>query len=408
MAQLILAVNAGSSSLKCTLFQNNDSLDRIVSIEISGLNSSDPASVEIRKGSEKEEKEDKNIKNHDDAFRRVLQLLEKDESVPGIQHAEKIIAAHRIVHGGDFEHDVEINDETYHYLEKLEELAPLHNASALAIIQSCSRELPKAKNVACFDSVFHQTMPEAVKTYMIDPEHAKEKGLRKYGFHGISYKSILRSVSHHLQKPEEETSLIVLHLGSGASVCAIQNGKSIETSMGLTPLSGLPGSSRSGDVDPTLVFHFTSDAGQLSSKSTKELHITNAEEILNKKSGWAALTGTSDFSKIGVPSATGANRLAFDIFVDRIVGFIGNYYVKLSGKVDAIVFAGGIGERSAYLRQQVCQRCECLGLGALGNKENEKKMEGAVLDITEKETNKILVCHTDEEAEMARSCRENF
>lgn len=134
--------------------------------------------------------------------------------------------------------------------------------------------LPKATNVACFDSQFHHTMPEAVRTYPINQKIAKANGLRKYGFHGISYAFITRSVAAYLQKPEEQTNIIALHLGSGASACAIKNGKSLNTSMGLTPLTGLPGATRSGDVDPSLVFHYANNVGALSPSSTKDLHIS--------------------------------------------------------------------------------------------------------------------------------------
>jgi len=162
----------------------------------------------------------------------------------------------------------------------LTDLAPLHNASALAIIKACTKALPKAKNIAYFDSSFHATIPEAIRTYPIDPEIAKKNKLRKYGFHGISYAFITRSVAGYLQKPESETNIIALHLGSGASASAIQNGKSLDNSMGLTPLAGLPGATRSGDVDPSLIFHFTHDAGKPSRSSSKEMHISQVGDAL--------------------------------------------------------------------------------------------------------------------------------
>jgi len=169
--------------------------------------------------------------------------------------------------------------------------------------------------------------------------------------------------------------------------------------MGLTPVSGLPGGTRTGDIDPSLVFHFTSDAGNLSRSSTKELHITNAEEILNKKSGWKAITGTADFSEIAIPHATGSHKLAFDIVIDRIVGYVGNYYVKLGGQVDALVFSGGIGESSAYLRQKVVERVQCLGFEISKNR-NDADFDQDVTEISPS-GGKVLVCKTDEEEEMA-------
>lgn len=210
---------------------------------------------------------------------------------------------------------------------------------------SCMTQLPKVKNIAIFDSAFHQHMPDYIKTYAINQKIAQDRGLRKYGFHGISYSDITRTVAEHLQKKPSEVNIIALHLGSGASACAIKNGLSIDTTMGLTPVSGLPGGSRSGYVDPSLIFHYTSTASKMSPSSTKDLHISEAEEILNKQSGWRALAGTPDFSKIADPNGPDSHKLAFNIFIDRIIGYVGAYFVKLEGKVDALVFAGGVGKR---------------------------------------------------------------
>ncbi len=272
-----------------------------------------------------------------------------------------------------------------------------HNASAVAIIQSCMRQLPNVKNVASFDSAFHQHMPDYVKTYAIDQKVAKEKGLRRYGFHGISYSYIMRTVAEYLRKKSSALNIIVLHLGSGASACAIKDGKSIDTSMGLTPLSGLPGSSRSGDIDPSLIFHYSSSASKMSSSSSKNIHISEAEKILNKLSGWKALAGTADFSEIANPDAPASHKLAFDIFVDRVVGYVGSYFVKLDGKVDALVFSGGIGEKSALLRERVVQKCSCLGF-ALDGDRNIDLGQDRVMEIGKGEISTTLVCKTDEQA----------
>ena len=247
-------------------------------------------------------------------------------------------------------------------------------------------------------------MPSHATTYAIDQKIAKEKGLRKYGFHGISYSYILRAVSKHLGKDVSQTSIIALHLGSGASACAIQNGKSIDTTMGLTPVSGLPGGSRSGDIDPSLIFHYTSNVSKMSHSSTKEVHITEAEEILNKQSGWKALAGTTDFSKIADPHAPESHKLALGIFIDRIVGYVGSYYVKLDGKIDAVVFAGGIGEKSALLRKRVIATCACLGFTTDDDK-NEAETEGSVVDISGSGSIRTLICETDEEASMGAFTR---
>lgn len=246
-------------------------------------------------------------------------------------------------------------------------------------------------------------MPVHVKSYAIDQKIAKEKGLRKYGFHGLSYSYILRQVATFLKKDIPQTSIIALHLGSGASACAIKDGKSVDTTMGLTPVSGLPGGTRSGDIDPSLIFHYTSDVSKLSPASTKDLHISTAEEVLNKKSGWKALTGTSDFAEISKPDAPETHKLAMNVFVDRIVGYVGSYYVKLGGRVDALVFAGGIGEKSAYLRQLVVQQCACLGF-TIDESANDQYQGGEkVTDIGTSQQIRTLVCETDEDYEMAHN-----
>jgi acetate kinase len=395
-SQIILAINAGSSSLKITLFEEKDKkLTSLANCEISSINQP-PAKRKYVCGPTKTTTE-VDVSSHEDAFSHCLQSFLDEKSLTQVRGPSSITyACHRVVHGGDFASDQLITTDTFHKIEKLEDLAPLHNASAVTIIRSAFKQLPDAKQVACFDSVFHHTLPLAVSSYAIDQKIAKAKGLRKYGFHGISYAYILRAVSAHLQKPPAETSVLALHLGSGASMCAIKNGQSIDTTMGLTPVSGLPGGSRSGDIDPSLIFHYTSEASKLSPSSTKELHISQAEDILNKQSGWKALTGTSNFAEIAAEDAPETHKLAMDIFVDRIVGYVGNYFVKMGGELDAVVFAGGIGEKSAMLRRVVVERCKCLGFEIDGGK-NEKPGEGAVVDIGRGGKIRTLICETDEE-----------
>jgi acetate kinase len=284
-----------------------------------------------------------------------------------------------------------------------------HNAPALSIVRAVTSQLPNATNIAYFDSSFHSTIPPHISTYPISPKIATHNQLRKYGFHGLSYAFILRSVANYLHKPAAETNLIALHLGSGASACCIKEGKSFDTSMGLTPLAGLPGATRSGSIDPSLVFHYTHDAGKPSPLSSKEMHITTAEEILNKKSGWRALTGTTDFGAITTRAQRGEpeSKLAFDIFVDRILGFVGGYYVRLGGEVDALVFAGGIGEKGAALRRAVVGQAKCLGF-VLDEERNENVGEDVVEEISAKESrHRVLVCKTDEQLEMARGVVED-
>ncbi|KAH7403526.1 acetate kinase-like protein [Cadophora sp. MPI-SDFR-AT-0126] len=411
MSKIILSINAGSSSVKISIYtaSSGEEPKELAETQIDGL-TSPPPQLKYTRGSQsvsKDKKLEEKIASQKDAFKYMLDMLINDSEFSHITKQEDIaIVCHRVVHGGDFEIPQIINDETYHKLEALTDLAPLHNASALEIVHHCIKEMPKTRNVAVFDSEFHQTIPEHIRTYPINQEIARKNKLRKYGFHGISYSFITRSVAAYLGKKESETSLIVLHLGSGASACAIKNGKSYDTSMGLTPLAGLPGATRSGSVDPSLVFHYASDVGKLSPNSTAELHISRAEEILNKESGWKALTGTTNFGTI-TSSDDPKMKLAFDIFLDRILNYIGGYYVILNGKVDALVFAGGIGEKSDLLRRRVAEETACLGF-QIDLEANKKPIKDVVQSVgKDGARHKLLVCQTDEQFEMARYCSVN-
>ncbi|KAL0936625.1 acetate kinase [Colletotrichum truncatum] len=408
--KVILAINAGSSSVKISVYsaEPKQSPHQIAETVVSGL-TAPPAQVSYTRGGvevKKSEDLEDNVATQDDAFRVLLKTLIDDPELPQIKQKDDVaLTCHRIVHGGDYPCSQIITQDTYHHLEELSDLAPLHNGPALKIVKSCVEQLPDAVNVACFDTQFHSTIPEHVRTYPINQQIAKKNHLRKYGFHGISYSFITRSVSGYLKKDPKELNIIALHLGSGASACAIRNGQSWDTSMGLTPVAGLPGATRSGSVDPSLVFHYASDVGKLSPNSTSELHLTEAEEILNKQSGWKSLTGTTNFGVIAA-SDEPTHKLAFDIFVDRICGFIGTYFVALSGQVDALVFAGGIGEKSGKLRKRVVEQCACLGF-TIDDERNSEKIESTVQEVSKQECkSRTLVCRTDEQFEMARQCTE--
>ncbi|KAI0159540.1 acetate kinase [Xylariaceae sp. FL1272] len=410
--KVLLSINAGSSSVKVSAYTVSQSQEpiKLAEISVSGL-TAPPTQLSYTRGDEtvaKGRKVSDKAESQDEAFKIVLKTLTGDSSLSEISQKSDIgIACHRIVHGGDYTRSKMINHDTYHHLEELTDLAPLHNASALQIVKSCVEELPDAVNVACFDSQFHAAIPEHVRTYPIDPEIATKKQLRKYGFHGISYSFITRSVADFLGKDQGDLNIIALHLGSGASACAIKRGKSLDNSMGLTPVAGLPGATRSGSVDPSLVFHYTSEAAKLSHSSTKHLHISRAEEILNKESGWKALTGTTNFGEITSDLKNPKFKLAFDVFVNRILNYVGSYYVALGGKVDALVFAGGIGEKSDVLRSAVVAQASCLGF-EIDDSANAKEIEDVVQDIGKKEArHRTLVCLTDEQFEMARTCAED-
>ncbi|TFY79596.1 hypothetical protein EWM64_g4412 [Hericium alpestre] len=422
---LILSLNSGSSSLKISLYrrvsaghiEDTPDANPVTLLLISSIESisSEPTfSFSVADGDSisPDTRSVKNeaapdIKDHATAFAHFLDYL-KSEAL--IEREEIVHVCHRIVHGGDYFKPITINAESYHYIERLSDLAPLHNGAALTIIEACIEALPKANSIAYFDTAFHHYMPQHIRSCAINQEMAHKKGLRKYGFHGLSYAYILRAVARHLGKPPSETTLIVLHLGSGASACGIQAGKSLDTSMGLTPVSGLPGATRSGAIDPTLIFHYTHRAGRLSHEKSlaRNVSVTTAEEILNTKAGWKALTGTADWRGVTRMWADGepAGVLAFELFVDRILNYIGSYWLKMGGadKVDALVFSGGIGERSVELRKIVAEKCTCLGFAVdEGRNEGVDGVKGKVVEIG-KEPMKVLVCRTDEQLEMAREC----
>lgn len=415
MPQIILSINSGSSSLKISVYKSPPSPStttdpiQLAEAEISGL-TAPPSILKYTRGSHSikgQELED--IKAQEQAFDYILDFLTKDEGLEELKRKEDVgFTCHRVVHGGDYARSQVIDEGTYHHIEELSDLAPLHNLPALAIVKTASKLLLHAKNIAYFDSAFHASIPPYVHTYPIDQAVAKKNKLRKYGFHGISYAFIVNAVSTYLQKPPSSLNIIALHLGSGASACCIQAGQSLDTSMGLTPLSGLPGATRSGSIDPSLMFHFTHSAGKPSRASAGGLHITQAEEILNKQSGWKALTGTTDFGQISKGERE-VDRLAFEIFVDRIVGFVGGYFVKLGGELDALVFAGGIGEKGVKLREEVVRRIGCLGFKIDGERNRGVgEVEGVVVDVGEDGARyRTLVCRTDEQLQMARGMLED-
>ncbi|ESZ97020.1 acetate kinase [Sclerotinia borealis F-4128] len=414
MTKIILSINSGSSSIKISVFSATSSDQPptpLAETQIDGLTSPPPTLTYMRSGTSihKHLPLTQDIPDQKAAFQYLLDLLLHDSSFPQITHVSDIsLASHRVVHGGDYQTSKLTTHETYQHLSALSDLAPLHNASALSIISHCISVLPSTRNIAVFDSAFHASLPAHISTYPINQTIARKNGLRKYGFHGISYAFITRSVAEFLGKEEAETNIIALHLGSGASACAVKGGKSWDTSMGLTPLAGLPGATRSGSLDPSLVFHYATNVGKLSPNSTTSLHISRAEEILNKESGWKSLTGTTNFATITTSACSSSPdpkmKLAFDIFVDRILSYIGHYYVSLHGNVDALVFAGGIGEKSEVLRRRVVEEVGCLGF-EIDEKANGREMRGVVQDVgKEGARHRTLVCRTDEQFEMARHC----
>lgn len=304
---------------------------------------------------------------------------------------------HRVVHGGErFFDSALITDDVLDGIEACVDLAPLHNPANLAGIRAAMASLPELPHVAVFDTAFHTRMPARARTYALDAETASAHGIRRYGFHGTSHAYVAELAAKHLGRPLDELRLVTCHLGNGASVCAIEFGHSVETSMGMTPLEGLVMGTRCGDVDPGVVIHLC-----------KELGVDAADELLNCKSGLAGLSGLgNDLRDIEAHAADGheGSRRAISVFSHRVRKYIGAY-VAVMGSIDAVVLTGGIGENAATMRRRILQSLDVFGL-VLDEHVNEDCRvddETPVADIsTHNSRTKALVIATNEEAHIAQ------
>jgi len=342
----ILVLNAGSSSLKYKLF-----IDKVLSIE--GL-------IE-------------NITNYHKGIEEVEQRLQKEANIDNLSSLD--VVGHRVVHGGEiFKESVVIDREVIETIKSLIPLAPLHNPANLEGILMISEIAPTLKQVAVFDTAFHQTLPPKAYHYALPYELYKESGIRRYGFHGTSHQFVAKEASKILGKNLNKTSLITLHLGNGASLSAIKNGKSIDTSMGFTPLEGLMMGTRSGDIDPAILFYLAREYGY---------SIEQLDTMLNKKSGLLGICHQNDMRQIHTMIKDGNSnaKLALEMFVYRIKKYIGAYYAIL-GKVDALIFTGGIGENDKITRELI--------------------LNGLPFEIPS------LVIKTDEELAIALECEQKF
>jgi acetate kinase len=391
----VLVVNCGSSSLKYQLIDmETEEVMAKGYLERIGI---DGSFLTHRVGEEKY-KIEKEIKNHKDGLELVIeQLLHKDYGV--IKDLSEIDAiGHRIVHGGEkFTKSVLINDEVVKGIEEAIEFAPLHNPAHLQGITACMEKLPGKPNVAVFDTAFHQTMPEKAYMYAIPYEYYEKYKIRKYGAHGTSHKFVANRVAEIMGKPIEDLKIISCHLGQGASLCAVDGGKSIDTSMGLTPLAGVPMGSRSGDVDPSVLTYLM---------DKEKISPSEMNTVLNKKSGKLGLSGVSiDDRDIEAAAKEGNKRaqLAIDNFVYQVVGYIGRFAAQMKG-VDVITFEAGIGENGIDVRKEICDY-----LGYLGVKIDEEKnnCRGKEVEISTPDSKvKVYVVPTNEELMIARETME--
>ncbi|MFD1708490.1 acetate kinase [Siminovitchia sediminis] len=347
----VLAVNAGSSSIKFQLFQMPE--ETVVAkglIERIGL----PGSLLSMTVNGERFKEELDIPNHGEATGLLLDRLVTNGALQSFKDLDGV--GHRVVHGGEKFHDsVLITERTLKDIEELVELAPLHNPANITGIKEFQKVLKDVPQTAVFDTAFHQTMPESSYLYSLSYDYYRKYGIRKYGFHGTSHKYVSQRAAEILDRPLEQLRLISCHLGNGASIAAIKGGKSIDTSMGFTPLAGVTMGTRSGNIDPALIPFLMEKTGK------------NADEILdilNKKSGMLGLSGfSSDLRDIELEAEKGNHRaeLALDIFADRIHKYLGSYAARMSG-VDAIIFTAGIGENSSFIREKVLNGLQFMGV----------------------------------------------
>lgn len=336
----IAVINSGSSSLKFKLFDmKTEEVLYSVLVENIGESSS-------------------KTKNHHEALESI-----------DVDFSSLDVIGHRVVHGGeDFHQPIVVDDEVIEKIRALIPLAPLHNPANLEGILVAQKHAPKVPQVAVFDTAFHFHMPREAYLYALPYEMYEKHKIRRYGFHGTSHSFVMKKAAQILQKDVGELNLITLHLGNGASACAIKNGVSIDTSMGFTPLEGLIMGSRSGDIDPAIVIYMQRELG---------LSLDEVDKLLNRESGLLGICGDNDVRSI-IDSDDEKAKLALDMMIRRIQKYIGSY-MALLGRVDAIVFSGGIGENSAYIRDRVLDNSMACGV-------------------------KSLVIKTDEELEIAREC----
>lgn len=385
----IIAINAGSSSLKFQLFDMPS--EKVLTKGLVERIGMDHGIFTISVNGEKNT-ETADISNHAIAVKMLLKKLTEFQIIQDLNEIDGI--GHRVVHGGEkFNDSVLLTDETIREIEGVSELAPLHNPANLVGIKAFKEVLPQVPAVAVFDTAFHQTMPEQSYLYSLPYEYYEKFGIRKYGFHGTSHKYVTKRAAELLGRPLEELRLISCHLGNGASIAAVEGGKSIDTSMGFTPLAGVAMGTRSGNIDPALIPYIMEKTGQ------------TAEEVLNvlnKKSGLLGISGlSSDLRDIHEAALEGNQRaeVALDVFAERIHKYIGSYAARMRG-IDAIIFTAGIGENSAEVRSRVLNGLEFMGVywdPALNNTHGEE----AFISYPHSPV-KVIIIPTNEEVMIAR------
>ncbi|MFD8151930.1 acetate kinase [Streptomyces sp. NPDC059720] len=385
----VLVLNSGSSSVKYQLLDMRDS-SRLAMGLVERIGEGTSRLKHTPAGGGSRERGGA-IADHDAALKAVAEELAKDGL--GLDSPELAAIGHRVVHGGkSFTEPTVVDDAVLAEIERLIPVAPLHNPANLTGIRTARALRPDLPQVAVFDTAFHTTMPESAARYAIDVKTADEHRIRRYGFHGTSHAYVSRATAALLGKDPSETNLIVLHLGNGASASAVRGGRCVDTSMGLTPLEGLVMGTRSGDMDPAVIFHLMRVGGM----SADEI-----DTLLNKRSGLIGLCGDNDMREIRrrVDAGDEQAELAFDIYIHRLKKYIGAYYAVL-GRVDAVAFTAGVGENAAPVREAAVAGLEELGL-AVDPGRNAVRSDEARLISPDGARVAVAVVPTDEEMEIA-------
>ncbi|QTX03184.1 acetate kinase [Candidatus Phytoplasma luffae] len=385
----IISINSGSSSFKFKLF-NMPSEEVLFNGSVEKIGSAEAIfNIEFNK---QKQKNILSIKDHQQAIELLLDFIVKNKILNSLDEIEGI--GHRIVQGGElFNNSVVLTDENIRKIESLEDLAPLHTPANVLGIKLFKKILPQTLQIGVFDTNFHQHIPKQNFLYATPYEWYRKYKLRKYGFHGISYQYITEKVAEIFKKAN--LKMIVCHAGNGVSLAAIENGKSIDTSMGLTPLEGVPMGTRSGNIDPTVISFIT----QKENKTTEQIL-----DILNKKSGMLGVSEISNDCRVleqKISEKDPQSILAFDIQLKRIVDYIASYYVLLKG-IDVLIFTAGIGENSSFFRKQIIQKLEILNI-FLDNEANEGTRGIEKIISNEKSSVKVMVIPTNEELKIAQN-----
>ncbi|WP_315776094.1 MULTISPECIES: acetate/propionate family kinase [unclassified Bradyrhizobium] len=382
--QHILTLNSGSSSIKFALFEEDAALVEAVHGQIEGLGSAAPhLEAKLRDGALADERLDAaSATDHEAALGVVLEVLQR-----AIGRTEVDAVGHRVVHGGlAFTQPIVVNDDVLNDLQKLIPLAPLHQPHNLSGVRAAHRAFPDAVQVACFDTAFHRSHPWVNDTYAL-PRELYDQGVRRYGFHGLSYEYVVSRLKE-IAPLDEKGRVVVMHLGNGASMCAIRDGQSIGSSMGFTALDGLPMGTRCGQLDPGVVLYLLQE---------KRMTAEAVTDLLYNHSGLKGLSGLSQDMRELEAAGTPEARQAIDYFVDRIRRELGAMAAILSG-IDAVVFCGGIGEHAWRIRQRVCEGFEWLGI-ALDDGRNRASHS---LISSDRSQVRVRVVNTNEEMMIAR------